>query len=418
METIVRRPDQGATEQDYYSVLAGVVVSASQDHAQLRALIFDLARIKLRKDLMLRFQEVGASGMRLQLQALDAAIERIEADFAFLSLPSSSPLALTTATREEDDTTVDDQPDDPPSALRAGSQPPATFADDDAPIRYSFGLPAVQDTPRIVPAVTITEQGAQWEPAGSGSRFRTAFWSTIQMTIAAALGAAIYVAIDAGWLSKHREVAASVVAMDATKGRANDGSRGKDVTARSEAPPRPAIPGIPLPSAYGVYALSDGQLVDLDLLPISVPDPRVALSTVISKPGRVHLPGGPLQFVVFRRDLLNHAPDKVMVRVVARVARALTFGRSGKPKVAEVDDAWIVRSNSYQMSVAPVPDNPEMVLVRPAPPEIVFPAGRYALVLKNLAYDFTLDGPLTDPAHCLERTDTLNNPVYTECRNL
>ena len=90
---------------------------------------------------------------------------------------------------------------------------------------------------------------------------------------------------------------------------------------------------------------------------------------------------------------MNYAPDKVMLRVVARVARALTFGPSGKPKVADVDDAWIVRSNSYQMSVAPVPDNPEMVLLRPAQPEIAFPAGRYALVLKNLAYDFTLDGP-------------------------
>ena len=51
--------------------------------------------------------------------------------------------------------------------------------------------------------MTITEQGAQLEPAGAPWRICTAFWSTFQMTIAAALGAAIYVAIDAGWLSKH-----------------------------------------------------------------------------------------------------------------------------------------------------------------------------------------------------------------------
>ena len=148
MDTIARRPDQAANEQDYYSVLAGVLVSASQDHAQLRALIFDLARIKLRKDLMARFQEVGASRMRQQLEALDAAIERIDADFAFLSPPTISPLPLIATPRAVDGSAVE-QPDDPPSALRAGSQLPATFTDGDAPIRYSYGLPTVQDTPYI-----------------------------------------------------------------------------------------------------------------------------------------------------------------------------------------------------------------------------------------------------------------------------
>jgi hypothetical protein len=416
MDTIARRSDQAGDEQDYYSVLAGVLVSASQDHAQLRALIFDLARIKLRKDLMLRFEEVGASRMRQQLEALDAAIERIDADFAFLSSPASSPLPLTAAPRAVDDLAVD-QLDDPPSALCAGSQLPATFTEGDAPISYSFGLPAVQDPPHIGEAVTIREQDAQREPAGSAQRFRTAFWSTIQMTIAAALGAATFVAIDGGWLSNHREVAKTAIAIDAIKGPAHD-ERSIGIAARSEGRPRPAIPGIPLPSAYGVHAINDGHLVDLDLLPISVPDPRVALSTVISKPSRVHLPTGQLQFVVFRRDLLNNAPDRVRVRIVAQVERALTFGTKGKAQITPVDDAWIVRSNSYQMSVAPIAENPEMVLIHPTQPEFAFPAGRYALVLKNLAYDFTVDGPMTDLSHCLERTAALNTTVYSECRSL
>ena len=59
------------------------------------------------------------------------------------------------------------------------------------------------------------------------------------------------------------------------------------------------------------------------------------------------------------------------------------------------------------MRVAPVTDHPEMVLLRSERAELVFPAGRYALVVKNLAYDFTLDGPLADTAHCLERADAL-----------
>ena len=70
------------------------------------------------------------------------------------------------------------------------------------------------------------------------------------------------------------------------------------------------------------------------------------------------------------------------------------------------------------MKVAPVADNPEMILIRPEHPEFVFPAGRYALVLKGVAYDFTLDGPMVDSAHCLERTEAMHAPIYTECRSL
>ena len=61
------------------------------------------------------------------------------------------------------------------------------------------------------------------------------------------------------------------------------------------------------------------------------------------------------------------------------------------------------------MRVAPVADNPEMIVIRPDD-NLALPAGRYALILKGVAYDFTVDGPLTDPAHCLERTEALNTP--------
>ena len=104
------------------------------------------------------------------------------------------------------------------------------------------------------------------------------------------------------------------------------------------------------------------------------------------------------------------------MRVIAQVVRALTFDPSGKPTTAKIPDTWVVRSNAYQMRAAPVPENPEMITIRPDPPDFIFPARRYALVLKGAAYDFTVDGPITDPAHCLERTDALASPIYTECR--
>ena len=103
------------------------------------------------------------------------------------------------------------------------------------------------------------------------------------------------------------------------------------------------------------------------------------------------------------------------MRVIAQVVRALTFDPSGKPTTAQITDTWVVRSNAYQMRIAPIPENPEMITIRP-PPDFIFPAGRYALVLKGIGYDFTIDGPTTDAAHCLERTDALGSPTYNECR--
>jgi hypothetical protein len=117
---------------------------------------------------------------------------------------------------------------------------------------------------------------------------------------------------------------------------------------------------------------------------------------------------------VFRRDLVNSAPQKATIRVVARVARAMTFN-AGKATSTDVKSTWRIRSNSYEFDVAPVSENHEMITIRPETTDFVLPAGRYALVLNGLAYDFTIDGPITDRAQCIESVAALNGPVYTDC---
>jgi hypothetical protein len=59
-----------------------------------------------------------------------------------------------------------------------------------------------------------------------------------------------------------------------------------------------------------------------------------------------------------------------------------------------------------------------MVLVHPDTASFAFPSGRYALIVKGIGYDFSVDGLQTDPAHCLELTETLEAPVYSECKTL
>jgi hypothetical protein len=69
------------------------------------------------------------------------------------------------------------------------------------------------------------------------------------------------------------------------------------------------------------------------------------------------------------------------------------------------------------LRVAPISESAEMLMLRPEKSDFVFPAGRYGLVLKGQAYDFTIAGPITDAAQCLERIEAANGGYYSECRN-
>src|SRR6266700_1780427 len=185
--------------------------------------------------------------------------------------------------------------------------------------------------------------------------------------------------------------------------------------AKSAIPP-PTSPPFALPSDYGVYALNNGALSELRVLPGQVPDKRIAMSTPIDQPSRTTLPDGKAKFVVFRRDLAGNAPDRIEVRVVARVVRALTFDAKGKPSLVPVSDAWNIRNISYEFRVRPIPGNPEMLLVQSEKPDFSLPAGRYVLALKGEGYDFTIAGNVTDVSQCLERTNAANGAFYSECQ--
>jgi hypothetical protein len=57
-----------------------------------------------------------------------------------------------------------------------------------------------------------------------------------------------------------------------------------------------------------------------------------------------------------------------------------------------------------------------MLMVQSENPDFVLPAGRYVLALKNQGYDFTVNGKVTDPTQCLERTDAANGTFYSDCQ--
>jgi hypothetical protein len=346
-------------QQDYHSVLTSFIMASARHDAQLRKAIYEIARSKLRQQLDWRAKELGQSERAQQLLELETAIEQVEADLAKNKVrPTSSganvPVPVTHPTVE--------------------IIPPARH------------LPPWSE-PRYETTAEHTAQSAS-----------SKIWWVFPFVGAAVLGAATYVAIERGF----REEPQTKVEADQIVPRSKRATHSPD---------------IPTPGAYGVYALTDGQLTELEPLPIKVPDPRVAVSGTISTASTTKLPNGRSQFIVFRRDLVNNAPEKVVVRVVAQVMRASASSRKGEATTSSVSDSWAVRGISYEMKVAPVEGNPAMILIRPADADFSFPAGRYALLLKAVAYDFSVDGPITDFAQCVERSDDLNTPVYTQCHN-
>lgn len=373
-------------------MLIRAIAAAEQDPARLRSMVYKLARMTVRSKLSQRSPAESSSKelvrveMTEQMLALERAIGQIESELV-------------------DDTKFLDFFSEDVSDRAPGSKSPSQ----DLVVRQEPGQPALEGDilSPVAPLSPIFAAKSEFFPVRKNGSIRPILKSAIGFAAVAALGVVLY----------------SVALNRAFFAPGNPHAPDQNVTTAAisgglpQVAPKPSLPaGFPMPTAYGVYAVNHNKLVGLQSLPIRVPDQRVAISALISTPSETSLPDGQLQFVIFRRDLVNSAPDTAVVRVVARVMRALTFDGAGKPKIVNVDGSWAVRSKAYEMKVAPVGGNPEMVIISPPNSDYSFPAGRYALVLKTLAYDFSVDGPVTDAVQCLERTDAVNTPVYSECR--
>jgi hypothetical protein len=155
------------------------------------------------------------------------------------------------------------------------------------------------------------------------------------------------------------------------------------------------MPDLPLPTAFGVYALIDGKLIELEALSKRVPDRGPLVTSTFTRGGRPKLAHGRLQFVAFRRDLANSAPEIVSVRgLTAPKLQGSTENRAVQGfKEANASGA---RSISYEMKVAPIVGNPAMIVIRSADVNFALPAGDYILALKGIAYSFTVGGASID----------------------
>jgi hypothetical protein len=180
------------------------------------------------------------------------------------------------------------------------------------------------------------------------------------------------------------------------------------------APSPPAKPKPLRPTDYGVYAIDNDSLIELQPLPGRPPDIRVAVSAALKMPSHTVLPNGHPRFIVFRRDIGGTISDRAEVRIVAKIAREFSADAAGKKP--EDGDTWVIRNVSFSFRASPLPDNAEMYELHSEDPALDLTPGRYALVLKTQAYDFTVEGKPVDPKQCIERIVASNGTFYTDCK--
>jgi hypothetical protein len=369
-------------EVDFALVLASTIDSIRDDPAQLRSAVYQLARIKLEEEAFLKKSSVNTQEIKRLRTALETAIRGVE----IFALKKEARTPLSWRHINECDRVIGSR--DP--ILITGHSPTVT---------------------------SKTQNRAAFLTSAKHVKLRSHIERLL--ILAAVSMAVLYATLEKHFGSVTSPTASTIQAASTdpqlVDTRSLRGRMEQSVLGEQRFVADPHQVRLPLPNVYGVYAISNGQLHELDMLPGRVPDQRVHISAAIKKPSHTILADGRVVFVAYRRDLMTSAPDRVSVRAVAKIMRSMTVDANGKADTATLEDVWTIRSVSYQFRVAPVAEDSEMFVFRPEISDFVFPAGRYALVVNGQAYDFTVAGTITEAAQCLERTEAANGTFYSEC---
>jgi len=372
-----------STKPDYYSSLLQLIKTTKQNSAQLRALVYERARFNLKREVL--FGDTSSlPDLMKEMNDLELAVTRIEANAI-----DDPPVPVDRERVEileppivKSSNAIQILPPLPVAPLYAGLKP----------IQWMDHFQLARVAEEFVRHARLANKFrgfALFGIAFIGAAVLTAFlWPVPKITTQSALenSAALENAVNHSHVDDDRTVP-------------SDGSS--------------KIP-FPLPVSFGVYVLSNSKLVELEALPINIPDPRIALSAEIRQPSATIISDSRPAFILFRRDLLNNSPQKIMLRVVARMTKQTKI-IGGKASTTVVDGAWRVRDISRDLKISPVDGQREMVIAR-LDDNVSLTPGRYALVLNRSGYDFTVDGAAQSPVFCLEGFETATGSVFTQCR--
>jgi len=366
-------------EVNFALVLSRMIDSVQQDPEQLRQTVYELARIKLRE----QFGHEDATEINRLVGALESAIQGVES-----------------FSKEHGDTARNAILAPP----RASDEAPAATD----PVADSANAAAQAEIEKALRRPKPPEPPEEPSPPGPfGSVIRLIAVLCVVITISAV--ALYWPQLRIRWSGAKSTNIAAVETSGTVAAKPESVALEKPVAVPSAPPP------FPLPSSFGIYALSDGQLFELKPLPGKVPDQRVAMSAAINTPSQTTIPKGDAKFIVFRRDAATNAPDNAQVRLIAKVARAMGVDASGKAVISRAQDSWVIRNIAFPYKAGPIDEHPEMYLVQPEASDLVLSPGRYLLAIKGQGFDFTVDGAVFDPQHCIERVDAVNGAFYSPC---
>jgi hypothetical protein len=384
-----------SSEVDFAIVLSRVITSIENDPVQLRNAVYELARVKLQTELSQREAPIDGSEKGDLASALESAIERVEIVYS----KHNNLRVLQSLSRRTNNPGI-------------GASEIA-IEERESALMIRAPRPRTAHLPNFLTGVTGSSPKVKhsWHWMGAAPLLRAAMVAVLAFVVCTALDRQFnFIGRQAP-----QPLASLVQKIEKPEAKRIVQASAGDLQLPITTPPPQSL-GFPVPSVYGIYAVSGGQLYELEPLVGRVPDQRVFMSTPIKTASRAVLPDGQAVFIIYRRDAANSAPDRVSVRVIAKVLRAMTFNTAGQASTTNVQDTWTIRNISYDFRVAPLSEGSEMLMIRPENEDFVFPAGRYGLVIKGQAYDFTVAGPITETAQCLEGVKAENGTFYSECR--
>jgi hypothetical protein len=312
-----------SSEVDFAIVLSRVIASMEKDPAQLRSAVYELARIKLQAEL-----SINVSEKRDLALALESAIQRVE-----------------TVSSKHDHVRV-------LQSLDCLTDRPEVRACEVTVERDS--VPLIKHLPNLSTRDV------------DGSRKREASWHCmgaaplVRAAVVAVIGIVLCAVLDLHFGVFGRQSPQSVVYKVQRPEAKQVLQASADGVQTPLTTPSPQSLGFPLPNVYGIYAVSGGRLHELEPLVGRVPDQRVFMSTPVKTPSRTVLPDGRTVFVIYRRDAANSAPERVSVRVIAKVVREMTFN-AGHASTTNAQNTWTIRNISYVFRVAPLGEGSELL---------------------------------------------------------
>ena len=410
---------------DLYSLLERMIEAVRANPERSRQLVYDLARYALKDKIYARNPNLTAAQVNEQMISIDIAIALMEAkatnqfarprkgtevnDDSYFAPPAEEAQA---AEKQENDVIR-------PSARRTAESralvviPPRNVRRHDRFDEYEQDYRVTQSGHelRIAPETLALIQLLMNERKSKSRKVLSWLEGMFRLAIVAVIGLGIY-AVWSGRLAEFTGLVPSVAVSEPPAAQAT-------LPPTPATPPAPPmlLPNVPMPTAYGVYAIRDDRLVGLETIATTPVDPRTRNLLQITEPSRTVFNDGRLVFTVYRRDLLTSAPETVPVRFAARIASTMRYGPNGTLVTVKPDvESWLIYSAGFDFRVLPVPNSPEAILIRPSDPDLAIPPGRYVLLLNDQPYDFTVAGNVTDPRSCVEGVATPRGPVFYACK--